>query len=357
WSEIELHQFRQACNRVAGDISGVPAPDWWYAFHCVVWEAGQRYTAALTLKWENVDLPRRRITFEPGTFNSRRHCTRLHVRLCTAAALKAISEPARQFVFPWPASPRAVWCYYRDVLLSAGIPVDRVSRKVRLDGDVARADAGEVPQSPSVGAAMGQPQSLPVALAEDQPASVPARNGRRLPVHERQRKPHRRASAGEQMVANTSERGQALESGCIDEPVAVALAANDMRPPAAPISDGHAAGQLAAADMGQSWVGQLFRRYVDEELNRFGRKQVQQGTMAVEAMLADGIRDEADLNRERLLNYLGRLRKKLKQDKRLSHRNALIRFFRWLHESELYPGAISALQAFGFPADREGGAA
>ena len=132
WTKRELERLFAECLRVRGFVVGVPAAQWWHTLHLAAWDSGERISALLATRWEAVDLPGRWL-FVPAESRKGKTADRIYrLHRETVAALRAVREPARELVWPWPLHRSSLWNHYARILRAAGLPFDRKSKFHRI---------------------------------------------------------------------------------------------------------------------------------------------------------------------------------------------------------------------------------
>ncbi|HVU88034.1 MAG TPA: site-specific integrase [Pirellulales bacterium] len=132
WSKAELATLFAALRDEPGEIGGVPAGAWWLALHQILWWTAERINAVMQLRWSDVDLDSGWLIVpaEFRKFQTADKSTELPAE--AIEALRAIREPARELLFPWPYTPVYLWAKYGRILKRAGLPTDRKSKFHRM---------------------------------------------------------------------------------------------------------------------------------------------------------------------------------------------------------------------------------
>lgn len=137
WTRDDLGRLFHAIENAQGNIGGVPADQWWYALHCVLWDTGERIGAVLRSTWDNCCLETRWLTIPAVHRKGKRRGRSYQLHEDTIAALKAIREYSGKAVFPWPYCRSYIWERYKRLLESAGLPTNRASKFHRMRKSVA----------------------------------------------------------------------------------------------------------------------------------------------------------------------------------------------------------------------------
>lgn len=125
WTVDEMRRLKQACDN-APSLPRFKPPVWlgchWWALILLMWETANRLDCLLELKRAALD--ERGYLRVPAPTQKNRAET---VHRLSAATIEAIRQlPEHQLMFPWPFRKRQIWIRYeKDVLIPAGLPVDR----------------------------------------------------------------------------------------------------------------------------------------------------------------------------------------------------------------------------------------
>lgn len=137
WTKEELAELFKATRQMNGDIGGIPASDWWYALHCVIWDTGERIGAVLQLRWQNLDMQTRWLIIpaELRKGHTRDKPHRLHRD--TIQSLQPLANDRHEMIFHWPYTMTAIYHRYNAVLKKAGLPTDARSKFHKMRRSVA----------------------------------------------------------------------------------------------------------------------------------------------------------------------------------------------------------------------------
>lgn len=133
WLDADLEKLIAACAALRGTIGGLPASLWWVALHIVLLFTGERITAMLSLRWDQVDLDGgwMMLTAEQRKGKRRDKEWRLPGScIDLLRQMKALS--ASQLVFATETSLCTIYNRYNKILISAGLPHDRQSKFHRM---------------------------------------------------------------------------------------------------------------------------------------------------------------------------------------------------------------------------------
>lgn len=177
WLTDEFQRLLHAAAQEPGLIDGVPAGDFWKALVRLLYETGERVSAAMALEWSDVRPDS--VLYRAET---RKGQTRDILRSITPschAAIEAIRRP-RAMVFAWPFAKSMLWYRMGRICRRAGLPSDRRSKFHRIRRTTAShyAAAGGDAQrlldhsSPAVTRRYLDPRILPEIRASDLLPSV-----------------------------------------------------------------------------------------------------------------------------------------------------------------------------------------
>lgn len=137
WTRDDLQRLFHAIENAQGSIGGVPASQWWYALHCVLWDTGERIGAVMRATWDCCCLETRWLVIPAAHRKGRRRGRSYQLHPETVAALSQIRQSYCDSLFPWPYCRNYIWERYNRLLESAGLPTDRKSKFHRMRKSVA----------------------------------------------------------------------------------------------------------------------------------------------------------------------------------------------------------------------------
>lgn len=124
YTHDELQRLIQAARHRKGYIGDVPAPWYWTTKIMAMFQTGERVGAVLAIRWREVDLPRKSLTFLAATRKGHRETiTRaISSQLCEIMAMQ--QRPADRLVWPWLEERKMGSAYGSMKLLcqAAGVP-------------------------------------------------------------------------------------------------------------------------------------------------------------------------------------------------------------------------------------------
>ena len=132
WRREELTALFLACRRFPGEYCGVPAGAWWTAFHCFLWDSGERKSAVLSVRWDWVDLAGGHVSIPATARKGKRKPMVYALKPHTLTALAAIASPRRPLVFPFEQCEASWYGQYTKLLKLAGLPHDRTCKAQRM---------------------------------------------------------------------------------------------------------------------------------------------------------------------------------------------------------------------------------
>lgn len=120
----ELQQLLDTARHRKGYVSGVPAAWLWPTMLKAMFETGERVGAVLALRWGEVDLDRRTLTFLAATRKGHRETITRAISPELAAALAARRRAPGQLVWPWLEDRKMISAYgsLRVLCRTAGVP-------------------------------------------------------------------------------------------------------------------------------------------------------------------------------------------------------------------------------------------
>ena len=124
-TEGELSALFDASMREDGMIGPVKAWHWWPAYLQFLWNSAERRTAAMSIRYEWVNLERGFIAIPANVRKGKRKSAIYHLWPKTIELLQRIAEPRRELFFPWPLSEATYWYRFGRICRRAGIPDDR----------------------------------------------------------------------------------------------------------------------------------------------------------------------------------------------------------------------------------------
>lgn len=129
WTTEEMEALLESARLHPGTVSGVPAGLYFAALILTCYETGERISAVLSLRWDDVrgDL----VTFRAET---RKMQTRDIVRGISPVVAEALEKIRRDgdLVFPWDRCKANLWRHMGLILKRAKLPCDRKSKFHRL---------------------------------------------------------------------------------------------------------------------------------------------------------------------------------------------------------------------------------
>jgi integrase len=121
WMRDELVKLMEACQRSQGKIGRIAANKFWVAFHLILWDTGERYSAMRALRWEWFDLRRGFLSVPAECRKGKSKAMLYHLKPETIKALRAMRSPARDIVFDAPWKAGTFYYHYEKLVHSAGL--------------------------------------------------------------------------------------------------------------------------------------------------------------------------------------------------------------------------------------------
>lgn len=136
WTMGELQRLFRACRNAPGSYCGVPASQWWLAFHAVCWDTAERTGAVLAILdgWVCLETAVLSIPAEArkgGQQAATYQLKPLTVELLRPLVANAKTRPdSKVFAFEW--TQHTFYIHYGRLLKSAGLPHGRKFKPQRI---------------------------------------------------------------------------------------------------------------------------------------------------------------------------------------------------------------------------------
>jgi len=124
YTHDELQRLLQAARHRKGYIGDVSAPWYWASKIMAMFQTGERVGAVLAIRWSEVDLERRTLTFLANTRKGRRETITRAISAELASLMAREKRPADRLVWPW-LEERQMGSAYSSLRLlcqAAGVP-------------------------------------------------------------------------------------------------------------------------------------------------------------------------------------------------------------------------------------------
>lgn len=120
----ELQALIEAARHRKGLVGDVPAPWYWITKIRAMFETGERIGAIMQLRWGEVDLERRTLTFLAATRKGHRETITRAISPDLAEMLDLQKRPADRLVWPWLENRKMLSCYgsLKTLCRLAGVP-------------------------------------------------------------------------------------------------------------------------------------------------------------------------------------------------------------------------------------------
>ena len=132
WMTDEMDRLLVSASMERAIYDGIPAALWWKGLLLLAYDTGERATALVSLRWENVRGCN--VLFRAEDRKGRRRDILREISVHTADALLAIKGdrlPSDQ-VFPWPRCRSYLWKRLEIILERAGLPSGRKDKFHRI---------------------------------------------------------------------------------------------------------------------------------------------------------------------------------------------------------------------------------
>jgi integrase len=130
WLTEQVSAILAACDSEPGQSNGVPHSKLFRALVMLLYETGERISAALALEWQ--DIAGSRVLFRAETRKNAERDILRSLSPAGMAALDAIRDPPRKMVFPWGRARTHLWMRYGAIIQRAGLPGGRRSKFHKL---------------------------------------------------------------------------------------------------------------------------------------------------------------------------------------------------------------------------------
>lgn len=134
WTRDQLASLFRSCRRESGDLCDIPAGDWWFAIHCVLWDTGERIGALLQVRWE--DLSDDWLTVQAKYRKGKRSANRIRLHERTIESFATFPRK-HGLIFDWPYSHTYLYRIYNRILERAELPTNKNSKFHRMRRSVA----------------------------------------------------------------------------------------------------------------------------------------------------------------------------------------------------------------------------
>jgi integrase len=121
YSHSDVEKVVRRAKRRYGHVGGLPSPWWWMTICMTAWTTAERLGALMALRWGEVDLDRRMITFLGA---NRKGHTRDIQRAITpqlADMLRTHRRGDDELVWPWDRQIGSIWTSLQNLCKQAGV--------------------------------------------------------------------------------------------------------------------------------------------------------------------------------------------------------------------------------------------
>ena len=132
WVTAEMERLLASAAQETTAYEGIPASLWWTALILLAYDSGERASALVALRWENVRGCN--VIFKAEDRKGRRRDILREISVHTADALLAIKgdRSPGDLVFPWPRCRSYLWRRLEIILERAGLPAGRKDKFHRI---------------------------------------------------------------------------------------------------------------------------------------------------------------------------------------------------------------------------------
>jgi len=121
YTHADIEKIVRRARYRQGSVGGLPAPWWWMTICMTAWTTAERLGALLALRWGEVDLDKRMVTF---LGQNRKGHTRDIQRAITpqlAEMLRAERRGDNDLVWPWDRRIGSIWTSLHNLCKQAGV--------------------------------------------------------------------------------------------------------------------------------------------------------------------------------------------------------------------------------------------
>ena len=128
WTVDQVQSHIDACDKMKGEVDGVPAPLWWRTLYMVAFDTGERTGATLAIRWSWLDLESGTLAIPAEYRKGKRKASFYRLREPTVALLRELwqltesIDPGRENVFSWPWDQSFFYYRQKQLLKFAGLP-------------------------------------------------------------------------------------------------------------------------------------------------------------------------------------------------------------------------------------------
>lgn len=120
WTEAEVGLLMRHCERQLGEFCGVPERFWWPSIHAFWYYHGERISATLSARWDQISDD---VLVIPAESRKGRRKPAIYVLHPDVLVwLAKIREPPRELIWPYPRCRSMFWKRYKQLIISAGLP-------------------------------------------------------------------------------------------------------------------------------------------------------------------------------------------------------------------------------------------
>ena len=120
WTKVQIEQLARTCQRLKGNVAGLPARDYWTSLVLVAWDTSTRIGALRQVRTEDVDLGHCSLRIRAST---QKHLAADQHWLAdqTVVVIARFYDPTRELIWPWPHCRRWFFVQFRRIVEAAGL--------------------------------------------------------------------------------------------------------------------------------------------------------------------------------------------------------------------------------------------
>lgn len=132
WHTPQIDRLLAECSLEQGRVAGVPKGLWWTCLHLILFFTGERISALLQLRLDDLDWDTGWLTARAETRKFATEDKSWKLRPEVMTQLKLMQLPHRELLFPWDRDRTLLYRDYGRILIRAELPHDRKSKFHRM---------------------------------------------------------------------------------------------------------------------------------------------------------------------------------------------------------------------------------
>lgn len=121
YAHADIEKIVRRSKQRYGRVGGLPAPWWWMTIVMTAYVTAERLGALLALRWGEVDLDRRQITFLGSTRKGHTRDIQRAITPQLADMLRAQRRGDNDLVWPWDRKMGSIWCSLKMLCRQSGV--------------------------------------------------------------------------------------------------------------------------------------------------------------------------------------------------------------------------------------------